>query len=93
MTHSRRDFLRTALLLSGGSTVFGVGKSAAASVFSAAKEKGILALVRGQDPEVMVAKILHLLGGAGRFISPGDKVVIRGNERLQPGQSVSVMDG
>jgi RND family efflux transporter MFP subunit len=26
-------------------------------------------------------------------ISPGDKVVIRGNERLQPGQSVSVMDG
>lgn len=26
-------------------------------------------------------------------ISPGDTVVIRGNERLQPGQDVSVMDG
>ncbi len=26
-------------------------------------------------------------------VEPGDKVVIRGNERLQPGQSVSVMDG
>jgi RND family efflux transporter MFP subunit len=26
-------------------------------------------------------------------ISPGDQVVIRGNERLQPGQDVSVMDG
>jgi len=26
-------------------------------------------------------------------VSPGDKVVIRGNERLQPGQAVSVMDG
>lgn len=26
-------------------------------------------------------------------ISPGDRVVIRGNERLQPGQSVSIMDG
>jgi len=26
-------------------------------------------------------------------VSPGDKVVIRGNERLQPGQSVSVVDG
>lgn len=25
-------------------------------------------------------------------ISPGDKVVIRGNERLQPGQSVTIMD-
>ena len=26
-------------------------------------------------------------------ISPGDRVVIRGNERLQPGQAVNVMDG
>lgn len=26
-------------------------------------------------------------------VSPGDSVVIRGNERLQPGQAVSVMDG
>lgn len=26
-------------------------------------------------------------------ISPGDAVVVRGNERLQPGQEVSVMDG
>jgi RND family efflux transporter MFP subunit len=26
-------------------------------------------------------------------VEPGDKVVIRGNERLQPGQAVSVMDG
>jgi hypothetical protein len=26
-------------------------------------------------------------------ISEGDKVVIRGNERLQPGQPVSIMDG
>jgi multidrug efflux pump subunit AcrA (membrane-fusion protein) len=26
-------------------------------------------------------------------VSPGDKVVIRGNERLQPGQAVDVMDG
>lgn len=25
-------------------------------------------------------------------VSPGDKVVIRGNERLQPGQAVSIMD-
>ena len=25
-------------------------------------------------------------------ISPGDRVVIRGNERLQAGQSVSIMD-
>jgi RND family efflux transporter MFP subunit len=26
-------------------------------------------------------------------ITPGDKVVIRGNERLQPGQAVDIMDG
>jgi RND family efflux transporter MFP subunit len=26
-------------------------------------------------------------------VEPGDRVVIRGNERLQPGQTVSVMDG
>jgi hypothetical protein len=26
-------------------------------------------------------------------VSPGDTVVIRGNERLQPGQAVSIMDG
>lgn len=26
-------------------------------------------------------------------ITPGDRVVIRGNERLQPGQEVSIMDG
>jgi multidrug efflux pump subunit AcrA (membrane-fusion protein) len=25
-------------------------------------------------------------------ISPGDRVVIRGNERLQPGQTVNIMD-
>jgi hypothetical protein len=26
-------------------------------------------------------------------ISPGDQVVIRGNERLQPGQAVTILDG
>jgi hypothetical protein len=26
-------------------------------------------------------------------VAPGDIVVVRGNERLQPGQAVSVMDG
>jgi len=26
-------------------------------------------------------------------VSPGDKVVTRGNERLQPGQAVTEMDG
>jgi hypothetical protein len=25
-------------------------------------------------------------------VSPGDRVVIRGNERLQPGQAVNIMD-
>jgi RND family efflux transporter MFP subunit len=32
---------------------------------------------------------IEVLGG----VSPGDRVVIRGNERLQPGQEVSIMDG
>jgi len=36
---------------------------------------------QGEDVEV--------LGG----VSAGDRVVIRGNERLQPGQAVTVMDG
>jgi hypothetical protein len=25
-------------------------------------------------------------------VSPGDRVVIRGNERLQPGQAVDILD-
>jgi RND family efflux transporter MFP subunit len=32
---------------------------------------------------------IEITGG----VSPGDRVVIRGNERLQPGQEVSVIDG
>jgi multidrug efflux pump subunit AcrA (membrane-fusion protein) len=35
---------------------------------------------QGQDIEILGS------------VSPGDRVVIRGNERLQPGQDVSIMD-
>jgi RND family efflux transporter MFP subunit len=47
------------------------------------------------------AQQVHVTVGVGQgdhieilgAVSPGDKVVIRGNERLQPGQAVDVMDG
>jgi hypothetical protein len=33
-------------------------------------------------------EVIEVLGG----VAPGDRVVIRGNERLQPGQAVNIQD-
>jgi len=38
-----------------------------------------LAVVKGDDPEAMVARALALLGGIGQLVAPGDLVVLKAN--------------
>ncbi len=46
------------------------------------------------------AQQIHVTVGVGQgehievrgSVSPGDRVIIRGNERLRPGQAVNIMD-
>ena len=43
------------------------------------REYPSLVVVQGKDPVKMVRRALHTLGGASRFISPGDRVLIKPN--------------
>ncbi len=67
---SRRRFLETSLAA-------GVGLSLAGRARAAAPED--LVDVSGTDPAAMVAAAFQALGGVGRFVRPGDYVVLKPN--------------
>jgi len=48
-------------------------------VLAAEKPQPLLSVARGEDYAALVAKVLAPLGGMGRFVNPGDRVVIKPN--------------
>lgn len=70
----RRGFLKTTGLTAGG---FILGFPAFSSY--AESEQSDLVLVRNGSGDEMVAKAISLLGGMGRFIAPGQTVLIKPN--------------
>ena len=48
-------------------------------VLAAEKPQPLLSVARGEDYAALVAKVLAPLGGMGRFVKPGDRVVIKPN--------------
>ena len=55
-----------------------------AFVVPAGADKPTVAIVRGDDPDKMLAEALELLGGAERFVKDGQTVVIKPNLTWQP---------
>ncbi len=60
--------------------------------------KSTVAIVKGQDGARMVAEVLELLGGPGRFVKDGQKVILKPNcvyqpemkAEWQPGQPIKI---
>ena len=48
-------------------------------ILAAEKPQPLLSVARGEDYAALVAKVLAPLGGMGRFVNPGDRVVIKPN--------------
>jgi len=55
-----------------------------AAVSAAAWAGPTVAIVRGEDPDKMLAEAIELLGGMDRFVKDGQKVVIKPNLTWQP---------
>lgn len=76
----RRDFLKTSVVAGAALTLNFEGLQAALSTNTVAVEKAPdLVAVMGGEPEVMLEKALEALGGIGKFIKKGQKVVIKPN--------------
>ncbi|MDR1936968.1 MAG: DUF362 domain-containing protein [Tannerellaceae bacterium] len=76
----RRDFLRTSVVASAALTLnFDGLQSALASNATAVEEAPDLVAVMGGEPEAMLDKALEALGGIGKYIKKGQKVVIKPN--------------
>lgn len=76
----RRDFLKTSVVAGAALTLNFEGLQAALSTHTVAVETAPdLVAVMGGEPEVMLEKALEALGGIGKFIKKGQKVVIKPN--------------
>jgi len=70
---TRRAFLRSGLALGAGSLAARIVPARAAG------GEAVLSAVEGRDPEKIVRRAFDLLGGLGRFVNPGDRVVVKPN--------------
>jgi uncharacterized protein (DUF362 family) len=76
----RRDFLRTSVVASAALSLNFEGLQAALASNTAAVEAvPDLVAVMGGEPEIMLDKALEALGGIGKYIKKGQKVVIKPN--------------
>nr|WP_321521279.1 DUF362 domain-containing protein [uncultured Macellibacteroides sp.] len=76
----RRDFLKTSAVAGAALTLNFEGLQAALSSNTVAVEKAPdLVAVMGGEPAVMLNKALEALGGIGKFVKKGQKVVIKPN--------------
>lgn len=70
---TRRGFLRSGLALGAGALASRIVPARAAG------GEAVLSAVEGRDPERAVRRALELLGGLERFVTPGDRVVVKPN--------------
>jgi uncharacterized protein (DUF362 family) len=76
----RRDFLKTSVAASAALTLnFDGLKAALASNTTAVEAAPDLVAVMGGEPEAMLDKALEALGGIGKFVKKGQKIVIKPN--------------
>lgn len=76
----RRDFLKTSVVAGAALSLNFEGLQAALSSNTVAVEQvPDLVAVMGGEPEVMLDKALEALGGIGKYIKKGQKVVIKPN--------------
>lgn len=76
----RRDFLKTSVVAGAALSLNFEGLQAALSSNTVAVEQAPdLVAVMGGEPEVMLDKALEALGGIGKYIKKGQKVVIKPN--------------
>jgi uncharacterized protein (DUF362 family) len=77
MSMDRRSFLKT---IAGGAAVLGLGRVAAPSARPLlAQDYPDLVAVRGEAVTLMYERALEALGGLGRFVSKGQKVLLKPN--------------
>ena len=76
----RRDFLKTSVVAGAALSIDFTGLQAALSSNTMAVEQAPeMVAVMGGEPEVMLDKALETLGGIGKYIKKGQKVVIKPN--------------
>ena len=75
----RRQFMRDVFLWSVGMSLSIPRFTIVEEVLAAEKPQPLLSVARGEDYAALVAKVLAPLGGMGRFVNPGDRVVIKPN--------------
>lgn len=76
----RRDFLKTSVVAGAALSIDFTGLQAALSSNTMAVEQvPEMVAVMGGEPEVMLDKALETLGGIGKYIKKGQKVVIKPN--------------
>lgn len=76
----RRDFLKTSVVAGASLSLNFDGLQAALTSNTIAVEKAPdLVAVMGGEPEVMLEKALEALGGIGKYVKKGQKVVIKPN--------------
>ena len=76
----RRDFLKSSVIAGAALSLNFEGLQAALTSNSIAVEKAPdMVAVMGGEPEVMLDKALQELGGTGKFVKKGQKVVIKPN--------------
>ncbi|MBI5725956.1 MAG: DUF362 domain-containing protein [Planctomycetes bacterium] len=97
MTPSRRKLSRAAAAVFPAILVFvsactgrpapttrGSGPAAATAASSRPADGPVVVIVRGTDPDKMVARAVELLGGMDQFAKDGRKIVIKPNLTWQP---------
>ena len=76
----RRDFLKTSVVAGAALSIDFTGLQAALSTNTMAVEQAPeMVAVMGGEPEAMLDKALETLGGIGKYIKKGQKVVIKPN--------------
>jgi uncharacterized protein (DUF362 family) len=75
----RRQFLRDIFLWSVGATLTIPRFTILPEVLAAERPQSVLSLAKGEDYSALVARVLAPLGGMGRFVRPGDRVVVKPN--------------
>lgn len=76
----RRDFFKTSLLAGTALSVNWEYLEAACSAHINGKDSTVdLVGIMGGEPTIMLDKTLEVLGGIGKYVKPGDKVVLKPN--------------
>jgi len=74
---NRRDFLRTTFIAGLGISIDGTVGSFARSLWAA--DHADIAVARGESPGGITKAAIDALGGIGKFIAKGDRVVVKPN--------------